>query len=99
MTPAFFAENFGLGAVNKEDVVDSGLENAEQPVSVYDSFTGVEAFDWNDGCELQAGTEYTEDARTFVGDAEPGSRKDVACFEVGNFGICLIPRLSLLLGG
>ena len=29
MTPAFFAENFGLGAVNKEDVVDSGLENAE----------------------------------------------------------------------
>lgn len=29
VTPAFFAENFGLGAVNKEDVVDAGLENAE----------------------------------------------------------------------
>lgn len=29
VTPAFFAENFGLGAVNKEDVVVSGLENAE----------------------------------------------------------------------
>lgn len=98
MTPAFFAENFGLGAVNKV-VVDSGLENAEQPVGAYDSFTGLEAFDWNDGCELQAGTEYTEDARAFVGDPGPGSRKDVACFEVGNFGICLIEKLSLPLGG
>lgn len=29
VTPAFLAENFGLGAVNKEDEVVSGLEKAE----------------------------------------------------------------------